>query len=181
MAPFPIDRQLILNRLGETSLNPDVVSLIKEFTFESVVNWCIRVEAERMKRLTNTEFKKMKKWRTTDEIQWVISFDMYAGKSNVKFIKEIGASNCPTCGNYIDHLMNSVWGRSVLAMDVEGTDYGYQDNWAPSQQAQRCAPRAICECPGNWYDTTVSQADEEEFDYWYDDTVTQQEEEDWDF
>ena len=173
MAPFPIDRQLILNRLGETSLNPDVVSLIKEFTFESVVNWCIRVEAERMKRLTNTEFKKMKKWRTTDDTQWVVNFDMYAGKSNVKFIKEIGASNCPTCGNYIDHLLAGV----TFQMD----NWGVGDQWVPSQQAQRCAPRAICECPGNWYDTTVSQADEEEFDSWYDDTVTQQEEEDWDF
>ena len=176
MAPLPIDRQLILNRLGETSLNRDAVELIKEFTFESVVNWCIRVEAERMKRLTNREFVNMNRWRTTDDIQWVVNFDAYANKSNVKYIKEIGASNCPTCGNYIDHLL-----AGVNATTFEMDNWGFQDQWVPSQRAQRCAPRAICECPGNWYDTTVSQADEEEFDYWYDDTVTQQEEEDWDF
>jgi hypothetical protein len=176
MAPFPVERQLILNRLGETSLNSDVVGLIKEFTFESVVNWCIRVEAERMKRLTNTEFEKMKKWRTTDNIQWVVNFDVYASKSNVKFIKEIGASNCPTCGNYIDHLFTGME-QPTFAMD----EWGYEDQWIPSQQAQRCAPRAICECPGNWYDNTVTQNDEEEFDAWYDASVTQQEEEDYDF
>ena len=150
MAPFPIDRQLILNRLGETSLNRDAVELIKEFTFESVVNWCIRVEAERMKRLTNAEFKNMNRWRTTDDIQWVVNFDAYANKSNVSYIKEIGASNCPSCGNYIDHhLMNSVWGGE----------------WVPSQVAQVCAPRAICECPGNWHDDTITQVDEEEEDW----------------
>ena len=180
MAPFPIDRQLILNRLGETSLNKYAVELIKEFTFESVVNWCIRVEAERMKRLTNSEVEDMKRWRTTDEIQWVVSFDVYANKSNLRHIKEMGASNCPTCGNYIDHLSRG-WGEGGLFHHAADDEFAYQDQWIPSQQGHRCAPRAICECPGNWYDNTVTQNDEEEFDYWYDDTVTQQEEEDWDF
>ena len=161
MAPFPIDRQLILNRLGETFLNKDAVELIKEFTFESVVNWCIRVEAERMKRLTNSEVKDMKIWRTTDDIQWVVNFDMYAGKSNVKFIKEIGASNCPTCGNYIDHLCS--W--YPFGTTFQNDNWGFEDHWVPSQLAQRCAPRAICECPENWHDDTVTQVDEEEEDW----------------
>ena len=176
MAPFSIEKQLILNRLGKTSLNKDAVELIKEFTFESWNNWCIRVEAERMKRLTNTEFKNMNRWRTTDNIQWVVNFDAYATKSNVKYIKEIGASNCPTCGNYIDHLLSGS-NQPLFAME----NWGHEDQWLPSHRAQRCAPRAICECPENWYDDTVTQADQDDFDYWYDATVTQQEEEDWDF
>ena len=59
MAPFSIEKQLILNRLGKTSLNKDAVELIKEFTFESWNNWCIRVEAERIKRITNKAIEDM--------------------------------------------------------------------------------------------------------------------------
>ena len=74
MGLFPVERQLILNRLGKTSLNSDTVELIKGFAFESWQNWCIRVEAERMKRLTNKCVKMMEIWRTLDNQQWVCSF-----------------------------------------------------------------------------------------------------------
>ena len=38
MGLFPVERQLILNRLGKTSLNSDTVELIKGFAFESWQN-----------------------------------------------------------------------------------------------------------------------------------------------
>ena len=40
-----VEKQLVLNRLGETSLNDDIVEIIKEFAFKSFM----RMEAERKK------------------------------------------------------------------------------------------------------------------------------------
>ena len=42
-----VEKQLVLNRLGETSLNDDIVEIIKEFAFKSFM----RMEAERKKQV----------------------------------------------------------------------------------------------------------------------------------
>ncbi len=105
MATHPIEKQLILNKLGKTSLNRDAIQLIKEFAFESWENWCIRVEAKRIKWITNKEIENMSKWRTIDNQKWIVSFDVYVNKFGSTNIKEIGASNCSRCGNYIQNFL----------------------------------------------------------------------------
>jgi hypothetical protein len=144
MGFFPVERQLILNRLGKTSLNSDTVELIKSFAFESWQNWCIRVEAERMKRLTNKCVKRMEIWRTLDNQQWVCGFDAYAHKDNVSYFKEIGASNCEHCGNYFAHMISPM-------------------EFRPSHSLTICAPRAICDCVDHWYDDNLIE--EEDWDF----------------
>ena len=41
-----VEKQLVLNRLGENSLNDDTVEIIKEFAFKS----SMRVDAEQKKK-----------------------------------------------------------------------------------------------------------------------------------
>tara|TARA_B100000123_G_C25645636_1_gene390844 strand:- start:173 stop:634 length:462 start_codon:yes stop_codon:yes gene_type:complete len=153
MAPFSIEKQLILNRLGKTSLNKDAVELIKEFTFESWNNWCIRVEAERIKRITNKAIEDMSKWRTIDNKKWIVSFDVHVNKFGSTTIKEIGAVNCSSCGNYIQNFLYP-------------GDWLIGGGFRPSISNQRCAPRAICQCVENLnYNNTGTEVEEEDYEF----------------
>ena len=152
-----VEKQLILNRLGDTSLNDDIVEIIKDFTFKSF----IRMEAERKKELINTEFRDiMYRWTSTAYPQWIVKYNAYAPShlANPSFFggyidKQMGASMCSSCGNYQQHF-------GLNPNVYNGAGHAVNGCWVSvyDSRAGKCALRARCQCED--FDELKSVVDE---------------------
>lgn len=139
-----VEKQLVLNRLGETSLNDDIVEIIKEFAFKSFM----RMEAERKKKGINTEFENLDRNNYDCWPKWSVIYSAYAPSDNYGWkTKQIGSIMCGYCGNYQAHLHLS-----------RGASEWPQESWVPCGLANKCAPRARCSCGiGEFWESDVHQ------------------------
>ena len=143
-----VEKQLVLNRLGETSLNDDIVEIIKEFAFKSFM----RMEAERKKKSINTEFENLDRNNYDCWPKWSVIYSAYAPSDNYGWkTKQIGSIMCGYCGNYQEHLHLS-----------RGASEWPQESWIPCDVANKCAPRARCSCGiGEFWESDVHIVDYE--------------------
>ena len=157
-----VEKQLILNRLGETFLNNDTVEMIKGFAFKSP----IQVYAERQKKLLNNQFKFMDRNNYNCWPKWSVKIHNFELK-NVKssrncewrklpdgwiVTKQIGAIMCGWCGNY------RAWLSNIPTSPHE------DHSWVPYRllRQKSCAPRARCSCGvGDFWESDVDVVDNE--------------------
>ena len=131
-----VERQLVLNRLGETSLNYDTVEIIKGFAFKSP----IQVYAERQKKLLNKQFKFVDRNNYDRWPKWSVQ---------IHNTKQIGAIMCGWCGNYRAWLSN---------LEHPSRD----EAWVPYRVMGECASRARCSCGmGDFWESDVDIVDNE--------------------
>ena len=159
-----VEKQLVLNRLGENSLNNDSVEIIKEFLFKSRM----RVDAEQKIKRLNCEIKLMArhvncwpKWsvhiHTRDEkkikpprnIEAVEDHGWAEHRGWVT--KTMGSIMCGYCGNY----------RARSERNINNPLYEHE--WVPYRKIPfKCAPRARCQCNiGDFWESDVNVVDNE--------------------
>tara|TARA_Y200000002_G_scaffold271729_1_gene226248 strand:+ start:26602 stop:27147 length:546 start_codon:yes stop_codon:yes gene_type:complete len=159
-----VEKQLVLNRVGENSLNDDTVEIIKEFAFKSRM----RVDAEKKINRLNTEIKFMvrnnydcwPKWSVTihtrDEKKVKSPRNIEAGEDRGWaahrgwVTKKMGSIMCGYCGNYrawLEHAINPP----------------HDHVWVPYRMTPfKCAPRARCKCNmGDFWESDVDIVDNE--------------------
>ena len=159
-----VERQLVLNRLGETSLNYDTVEIIKGFAFKSP----IQVYAEQQKKLLNKQFKFVDRNNYDCWPKWSVQIHNFDPKKvklphNIEWreehrrtqhrgcvvIKQIGAIMCGWCGNYRAWLSN---------LEHPSRD----EAWVPYRVMGECASRARCSCGmGDFWESDVDIVDNE--------------------
>ena len=160
-----VEKQLVLNRLGENSLNDDTVEIIKEFAFKSRM----RVDAEQKKNRLNTDIKFIErdnyecwpKWSVTihtrDEkkikpprnTEWEEDHGWAEHRGWVT--KTMGSIMCGYCGNY----------RARSERNINNPLYEHE--WVPYRKIPfKCAPRARCQCNiGDFWESDVNVVDNE--------------------
>ena len=125
-----VEKQLVLNRLGENSLNNDSVEIIKEFLFKSRM----RVDAEQKIKRLNAEIKFMARhincWP-----KWSVHIHTRDEKKEGWVTKSMGSIMCGYCGNY----------RARSERNINNPLYEHE--WVPYRKIPfKCAPRARCKC-----------------------------------
>ena len=153
-----VEKQIVLNRLGENSLNDDTVEIIKEFAFKSRM----RVDAEQKKNRLNTEIKIMVRNNYDCWPKWSVTFHNFDPKKvkssrTIEAVedhgwaehrgwvtKKIGSIMCGYCGNYrawLEHAINPP----------------HDHVWVPYRMTPfKCVPRARCECSiGDFWESDV--------------------------
>ena len=125
-----VEKQLILNRLGENSLNNDSVEIIKEFLFKSRM----RVDAEKKIKRLNNEIKFMARHNYDCWPKWSVHIRTRDEKKEGWVTKTMGSIMCGYCGNY-------------RARSERNGNNLFDHEWVPYRTIPfKCAPRARCKC-----------------------------------